>query len=181
VSTDNPASADAIRSSEASLVKKAKRKQRIFGGAWERAMRLALLVDGGALIGSAVTLPQGSERMETIWRDPETPTVSQKADAAVKLVQAGLIHPETALEDLGYSPTKIQQDKERRTTDATSAAVADTEAKVALAKRLQEEDGLSQAASYAAVGLFQAAGQMNPSRKQLVRDSNGNITEIVGA
>jgi hypothetical protein len=36
MSQANPASADAIRSAEASLVKRALRKQRVFGGSWER-------------------------------------------------------------------------------------------------------------------------------------------------
>ena len=45
-------------------------------------------------------------RMETLWRDPATPTKAQAADAAVKLVQAGILPVEAAWEDLGYSSTR---------------------------------------------------------------------------
>jgi hypothetical protein len=62
-SDGNPASADAIRSSEAALVKRAQRKQRVFGGSWERVMRLALRV-------RTRTLPEGAQAMETIWGEP---------------------------------------------------------------------------------------------------------------
>lgn len=160
VSTDNPASADAIRSGEASLVKRAQRKQRGFGGTWERAMRLALRVSEGALKGKAAPLPQGAERMETIWRSPETPTVAQKADAAVKLVGADIIHRETALEDLGYSPTQIAQDRERRQQASSSQAVSDVEARLSIAQRLMDQQGMSQPAAFAAAGLLTAAGML---------------------
>ncbi len=95
------ASADAIRSSEATLVSKARRRQRAFGGAWEDVMRLAALVRDG------VQRP-GMESLETIWRDPETRTVAQAADAAVKKLAVG-VSREQVLEDLGYSPVQIQR------------------------------------------------------------------------
>jgi hypothetical protein len=95
------ASADAIRSSEATLVSKARRRQRAFGGAWEDVMRLAVLVRDG------VQRP-GMESLETIWRDPETRTVAQAADAAVKKLAVG-VSREQVLEDLGYSPVQIER------------------------------------------------------------------------
>ncbi|MBK6887019.1 MAG: phage portal protein [Tetrasphaera sp.] len=96
----NPTSADAIRSAETRLVKRAERRQRAFGGAWEQVMRLALLVADN-------TLPEGIDSLETIWRDASTPTVAQKADAAVKLRTAGLISLRQAREDLGYTQEQI--------------------------------------------------------------------------
>jgi len=95
---DNPASADAIRSGEARLVKRAERKQRAFGGAWEQVMRLALLIRDGRL-------PDGSQRLETLWRDAATPTQAAQTDAAVKLVAAGVLPPfsDVALELIGFS------------------------------------------------------------------------------
>lgn len=95
LSTDNPASADAIRSAEARLIKRCERKQRAAGEAWEAVMRTALL-----LTGSADTAP----RLETVWRDPATPTIAAKADAVVKLYSAGLLPQEAAWEQLGYGP-----------------------------------------------------------------------------
>jgi len=96
----NPTSADAIRSAETRLVKRAERRQRAFGGAWEQVMRLALLVADGAL-------PDGIDSLETIWRDASTPTIAQKADAVTKLRTAGLISLRQAREDLGYSQEQI--------------------------------------------------------------------------
>lgn len=92
---DNPASADAIRSTESRLVKKAERKQRAFGDGWEETMRLAMLVAGRD--------PAAAMRLETVWRDPATPTFAARADAVTKLHASGILPLEAAWEDLGYS------------------------------------------------------------------------------
>jgi hypothetical protein len=47
-------------------------------------MRLALWVRDGEP-------PDKTRRIETVWRNPATPTVAAQADATVKLVQAGII------------------------------------------------------------------------------------------
>lgn len=96
-----PASADAIRSSEAPLVRKAQRKQRAFGGAWEEAMRICDVILNG------YRRPE-LEQMEAVWNDPESRTLAASADAATKLGQLGVPLPQIA-EDLGYSPTEIQK------------------------------------------------------------------------
>lgn len=100
--SDNPASADAIRSGEARLVKRAERKQRAFGEGWEQAMRIALLVRDGSL-------PAGASRLETIWRDASTPTIAQSADAAVKKFTGGIVPLRQTREDLGYSAVQIDR------------------------------------------------------------------------
>ncbi|MFE9382377.1 phage portal protein [Streptomyces sp. NPDC007025] len=102
--TDNPASADAIRSSEAQLVKRAERRCRRFGGAWSDVMRLALWVRDGEP-------PERTRRIECVWRDPATPTVAQQTDAAVKLVQAGILPAdgEVVLEMAGLSEDQRQR------------------------------------------------------------------------
>jgi hypothetical protein len=95
----NPPSADAIRADESRLVKRAERRQRSFGGSWERTMRIVRrLIDGDWNPDLA--------SMETLWRDPATPTRAQAADAVVKLVAAGIIPAEAAWVDLGYSATR---------------------------------------------------------------------------
>lgn len=99
---DQPASADAIRSAETQLVKRAERMQTYFGGAWEDVCRLVLRFRDGEWD------PEG-RRIETAWRNPSTPTVAQKADATVKLLQAGAISVEQAREDLGYTPEQRQR------------------------------------------------------------------------
>lgn len=98
-SADNPASAEAIKSSESRLVKKAERKNKLFGGAWEQAMRIAYMVSKGGEV------PPDYYRMESVWRDPSTPTYAAKADAATKLYAGGLgvIPKERARIDMGYS------------------------------------------------------------------------------
>lgn len=104
-SSQNPASAEAIKSSEARLVKKAERKNKIFGGAWEQAMRVAYkAIKGG-------DIPPEYYRMESVWRDPSTPTYAAKADAATKLYANGLgvIPRERARIDMGYSITEREE------------------------------------------------------------------------
>lgn len=145
MSQANPASADALRSAEASLVKRAQRKQRVLGGAWERVMRLAIGVRDGAI-------PSKSLAMETIWRSPETPTIAQQVDAAVKLDGINMPFRQT-LEDLGYTPTAAARIIDMRTTDALKLV----EAQVKAADGLVEEFGISRAAGLSAVGLEEAA------------------------
>lgn len=95
----NPTSADAIRSSEAPMVKRIERKQVHFGGAWEEVMRICLQVSTGSV-------PPEADRLETVWRDAATPTVAQRADAVMKLHAEGIIPTEQARIDLGYSPAQ---------------------------------------------------------------------------
>lgn len=105
----NPASADAIRSSEAQLVKRVERKQRVFGGAWEQVMRIAATIAKIDVDGADL------RRMETVWRDASTPTVAQVADAAVKKFQVGIATLRQARLDVGYTDTQIDlmEDEER--------------------------------------------------------------------
>lgn len=141
----NPASADAIRSSEAALVKRAQRKQRVFGGSWESVMRLALRVQ-------EPVLPDGALSMETIWGNPETPTVAQKVDAAVKLDQMGMPFRQN-LEDLGYTPTQIDRIASMRAQDA----IGDVAAQLKAADDIVKTYGISRSAALSAVGLSEAA------------------------
>jgi hypothetical protein len=99
---NNPASADAIRSAEASLVNRARRRQRTFGGAWEDVMRLALAVRDGVY-------PVGLEDLETVWRSAEIVSIAQAADAAVKLHAEGILDRRSVLEGLDYSPQQISE------------------------------------------------------------------------
>jgi len=111
--SDNPTSADAIRASEARLVKRCERKHTTWGGGWEQVMRLMIRFQTGEWSKEAKSL-------ETLWRDPSTPTVAQKADATVKLVQAGIIPVEQGREDLGYSAIQRARmaEMDQRATDS---------------------------------------------------------------
>lgn len=158
ISTENPASADAIRSAESSLVQRAKRKQRVLGGSWETVARYGEAVRRGV---AAADLPAELNKINAVWRDPATPTVAQAADAAVKLVQSNIITAEQALEDLGYTPVQIERERLRRSEDAATAATAAVRAQVEQAERLMVEQGISQAAAFAAVGLLAAANRIS--------------------
>lgn len=113
---DNPASAEAIRAAESRLIKKVERKNLIFGGAWEETMRIAWRMAKGG------DVPPNMLRMETIWRDPSTPTYAAKADAATKLYGngTGVIPRERARKDMGYS---IAERIEMRRWDEEEAAM----------------------------------------------------------
>lgn len=97
--SENPSSADAIRSGEARLVKRVERAQRALGEGYEQAMRIALLFRDREL-------PDGAARMETKWRDASTPTIAQSADAAVKLFAAGIVPRRQTWNRLGFSATE---------------------------------------------------------------------------
>jgi hypothetical protein len=150
VNTANPASADAIRSAEASLVKKAERKQRGFGGSWERVMRLAQRLRDGVR-------DPALDGLETIWADAATPTIAQQADAAVKLLQGDrpVITVRQAREDLGYTPVQIA----RMEQDDQGAALAVLNAQLAKADELMAQ-GMDRPTAYKTVGLFAAGNAL---------------------
>lgn len=156
ISTANPASADAIRSAEVTLVERARDKQQEWGDAYEQAMRLALAVHEGITLDD---LGSALDSLETVWRETETPTVAQSMDAAVKGVQAGILDEVAAQERVGLSPMQRAAIAERREDAAATTATADVRARVDLARELQVTDGLSQNAALAAAGLLQAAAQ----------------------
>ncbi|MFI6813759.1 phage portal protein [Nonomuraea sp. NPDC050328] len=118
--TDNPASADAIRSDETRLIKRAERRQRSFGGSWERVKRLVFKVRGEQ-VGDDI------QSLETLWRDASTPTIAQKADAAVKLHTAKIIPLRQTREDLGYTQVQIERmeaEDEKAAEDAFARVMA---------------------------------------------------------
>lgn len=105
--TDNPASAEAIRASESRLVRTCESLASVLGDAWEKVMRISLLVMGHELSDEAY-------RLEVVWRDPATPTLQAKADAVTKTYAngSGPIPKEQARIDLGYTPEQRRQMEE---------------------------------------------------------------------
>lgn len=101
---ENPPSADALRASEARLVKRAERMQAVLSEPWNRVQRLRALHAGE---------PDRRELrlIQTDWRSAATPTKAQEADAIMKLVGArdaqgrSILPLEQARIDLGYSQT----------------------------------------------------------------------------
>jgi hypothetical protein len=157
----NPASAEARRAAETTLVNRVKEKWRPYGGAYTRAMRLAIAFRDGVTLDDVD--PQ-FDRMQTAWQDPATPAIAQAMDAAVKGVEAGIYDAEAAQQVVGLSPVERAAIKARAEEAASSAATADVRAKLALAEQLNGGPlpSMSPNAALAAAGLFQAAAQNSP-------------------
>ena len=115
--SDNPASADAIRSAEGALVKKAERRIRRFSSTHRDAMRLGLWFRNGEP-------PPKERRIEAVWRNPATPTIAAQTDAAVKMVQAGILPADgdVVLEMAGLSEDQRKRVAAERRRSAGSAA-----------------------------------------------------------
>lgn len=154
ISTANPASAEAIRSAESTLVERAREKQRIWGDALEEVMRLAVAARDGMPVAK---LPSGYSQMETIWRDPETPTEAQTGDFAVKMLGANVFDLEAAQEHIGLTPTQREAIAVRARTNALQAVTNDIEARVDLALKFVAEKGMDFNVALAVVGLAQGA------------------------
>ena len=120
--TENPASADAIRAGESRLVKRAERRQTTFSRSWMEVGRLSLLMRDGAVpdvYDSAVSCR---------WRDAATPTRAAAADEVVKLTSAGIIPAESqvAMYRIGLGPAEQRQvefDRRRSNGRATLDAL----------------------------------------------------------
>jgi SPP1 Gp6-like portal protein len=114
--TDNPASADAIREANSRLDKRAIRRHLQYDLGLRELGVLAVLWRDGELPPAGVI---GSR-----WGDPSTPTPAAAADRMVKLVGAGLVPADSdvALEHAGFSETDIARIK----ADRRRAAARDT-------------------------------------------------------
>lgn len=99
--SDNPPSADGIRADEARLVRTCETSNASEAGVLERVMRLVKRFQGED--------PTSLNALETIFRNPATPTIAQVADATVKLRAERIIPLRQARRDLGYSPAAIEQ------------------------------------------------------------------------
>lgn len=96
-------SAEALAAAEAGLVRKVQRRQRHYEQAFESAMRLAFAAAGDPRADAT--------NAETVWASAEIKSDAQVADAAVKLVQASVVTPQTAQEKyLGMSETERARD-----------------------------------------------------------------------
>ncbi|MFJ3084489.1 phage portal protein [Streptomyces halstedii] len=112
-------SGDALKAAETGLVAKVRDRQDELGEGWEAVMRLAFRVLGDEKKADAWDL-------ETVWRDPESRTVSELADAAVKKGSAGVPWRQR-MEDMGYTPSQISRMEIDRAADALNAAPAEDE------------------------------------------------------
>jgi hypothetical protein len=110
-------SGESIRAAESGLVAKVRRKQIVFGEAWEETIRLAFAVLDDARANAASA--------ETIWSDPETRTESEHVDALTKLQTLGVPWA-TLMELADFSPQQIARMREEIRADALDLALFDT-------------------------------------------------------
>lgn len=155
LNTANPASAEARRAAETTLVNRVKEKHRPFGGAYVRAMRLAIAARDGVPLRAIDPI---YNRMAVAWADPQTPAIAQVMDAAVKGKESGIYDTEAAQSLVGMSPVERAAVKARAEEAAAMAATADVRARVNLARELSDEPVTFTAnAAVAASGLLAAA------------------------
>lgn len=113
---DQPASADAIRSAEASLVARAFERQRTFGQSWDDVARLIVAVRDG--------VDPSTVDVSTVWANPETRTPAQAADAAAKLAGIGVPLATLLADQLGYTPAQIERIEAIREREAADPITA---------------------------------------------------------
>ncbi len=111
IAMNQPASAEALRAGEAGLAARARARQRAFSGPWSEVIRLAVEAADGKAHPELLDV-------EIVWSDPETPTVAQAADAASKLVGAGILSVDGALDQLGYTPEQREAERIARRRSA---------------------------------------------------------------
>lgn len=118
--TENPASADQIRATEARHVKRAERRQRTFGAAHRGALLDAVMLRDGL-----TEPPEALADLTINWTDAATPTKAASADAAVKLVSASILPPtsDVTLEAIGLDRPQIAQVKADRRMDQARTAL----------------------------------------------------------
>jgi hypothetical protein len=109
-------SGDALKAAETGLVSKVRDRQRNFGESWEQVMRLAFKVLGDEQRATAYDA-------ETVWRDPESRSIAELADAAVKKQAAGVPWRQR-MEDMQYTPAEIARMEIDRASDALNATPA---------------------------------------------------------
>jgi len=120
---DNPPGADGVRAAKESGVRRVERFQVGQGDGYEDVMRLAWAIEEND--------PKKLVRLETIWRDPSTPTRESMTAAAVASLGSGLADLRQAREDAGYTDTQIKlmeaRESEARVDPVSAALIAELE------------------------------------------------------
>ena len=105
-------SGESIKSSEAGLVAKVKRKMTDFGECWEQVMRLAFAITDDDRANEAGA--------ETVWSNPEIRTEGELALALTQLQSLGVPDPQLWA-DWGYSPQEIERFRAMQRANALDA------------------------------------------------------------
>lgn len=136
-SADNPASAEGILAADATLNRRARRRQRAFGPEWREVMQLALMIGNGG------ELPADLNKIEVLWTAPETPTPTETSVAIAAQITAGAIPADSpvTLAALGWSPLQIEQ------LQADAKRAANAAALQQIAAGLQQQTAAQQQAA----------------------------------
>lgn len=105
ISTDNPASAEAMRVAKERLTTKGEAKQSMFGDDLEHLGRLVLKVAGADTAGL--------EYLEAVWRDVATPSKSSQQAMALQAFQSGAISAQTMRDYLDLTPAQREREDNR--------------------------------------------------------------------
>lgn len=119
--SDNPPSADGIRADESRMVTTCEAQNTSEAGTLERVMRRVRWFQSGE---DDVSMAG----METLHRNPATPTLAQAADAAVKLHAEGIIPTRQARRDLGYTSVQISNMEDEDAEEAARLGAAGVKA-----------------------------------------------------
>ncbi|HEX4018189.1 MAG TPA: phage portal protein [Frankiaceae bacterium] len=136
-SADNPASAEGILAADATLNRRARRRQRAFGPEHREVMQLALMIENNGKV------PADLNKIEVLWTPPETPTPTETSTAIASQISTGSI-PATSsvtLAALGWSPLQIEQLAADRTKADNAAALQ------AISATLQQQAAAQQQAA----------------------------------
>lgn len=106
---DNPSSDAAMHTAYLDLNADAEGTHEPFGAAWVDVMRDAVVINGSGTF-------EDMELLSAKWRDPATPTKASASAAAVALVTAGILPPDSdvALEMVGFDQVTIDRITEHR-------------------------------------------------------------------
>jgi hypothetical protein len=169
--TTNPTSADAIRSAEMELTRRADHKTVAFGKSWRNVMSLALLVRDGKLPDKPIS---------PLWSSTATPTIAATTDAIFKQITAGYLPPTSDVvgEVLGYTAEQRERIEADRITDAGqsflnalahSIGAKDARVDQGLARDIGGAQvgtaGTSQSAAQSALQSVQPTPQANPPKQ----------------
>jgi hypothetical protein len=114
-------SADAIRAGEAGLVSKVRRHQRPLGESHEDVTRLAFKVKDP-------NDPRGGDQSaQIIWKDPESRSLAERADAATKLAAINMPWQTIGQYVLGMTPQEIMRAEAGRGSDVLQQMLAKPE------------------------------------------------------
>lgn len=110
-------SADGIRAGEGGLISKVRRHHRTLGESWEDTTRLMFKVKDPQD-------PRGQDQQaQVIWRDPESRSLAERADAATKLASVNMPWQAIAEIVLGLTPQEIRRIGAERDTEQVIGAL----------------------------------------------------------